>query len=135
MSDDRWKVGLEAFVEAFEVYIGDFPEIGWHEKYLTIYRSALSRVRLEGANNQPGQPFIELHCSVMLLLDGRKKLTADQQKQREKLVFRWWQLQRSANATPIQTGHRIAYPSGVYQTDSANRRRVNACQRRHIVKR
>jgi len=112
-----WQDGFDAFCTAFDDYLSYFPEIGWHEPYVRLYRERIAAVRDGSRVNRPGSPFYELHCAVMLLLDGRKPLAAEQRGIRERMIFRWRQIERSAGAVPLGEGHRIQYPKGTYKVD------------------
>ncbi|MBO6773799.1 MULTISPECIES: hypothetical protein [unclassified Thalassospira] len=113
-----WEDGFGAFITEFEAYLDHFPDYGGHEKYLAKYREALDLVRTQGREKCRGKPFLDLHCAIMLLLDGRQKLTPPQKDRRATLVFRWKQLERSSSAKPAGRGHRIGYPANVYLKDS-----------------
>ena len=109
-----WQESFDAFCVEFDDYLRVFPQVGRHVRYVETWRKISPLIRDGNRSNQPGAPFFEVHCAVMLLLDGRRSLTPEQRKLRPALLFRWRQLERSANASPLGDGHRVQYPKGTY---------------------
>lgn len=93
-----WEETFAAFVERFELYIAEFPEYGPHRTYIDRYRDRLDLIR-SGENFHPEKdPYLGFHAAVMLLLDGRKKLTRAQRDTRKGLFVIWQRLHNSASA-------------------------------------
>ncbi len=92
-----WEETFVAFVERFELYIAEFPEYGPHRTYIDRYRDRLDQVRSGIDFNPRTEPYTLFYAAVMLLLDGRLKLTATQRKTRKGLFVAWQRLHNSAS--------------------------------------
>ncbi|MFC4236019.1 hypothetical protein ACFOY8_12310 [Thalassospira xianhensis] len=108
-----WAEKFEDFLVSFEDYLKEFPAFGWHEKYLNRYRDSCPLVQAGERGNEPGQPFFMLDTSIMLLLDGRQRLSENQRKVRKNLLFKWEGLRRSVSAEGREAPMGLSYWSGV----------------------
>ena len=73
----------------FEAYVADFPQYGWHEPHSARYRDNLSAVLAGDRGTADNSTYLQLHAAIMLLLDGRRKLTSNQKVMRKSLLFHW----------------------------------------------
>jgi len=91
-----WVEQFQQFATDFEIYLAEFPENGWYRRYLDDYRRLFDAI-LAGENFHPQrQPYQSVHAAVVLMLDGRKKLTPLQRRLKKGLLVRWQRLHNSA---------------------------------------
>lgn len=114
MTFKTWTEELSAFVAAFEDYLAEFPDYGWHERYLERYRVLLPEIQTRTISRGPGTPLFEIHSAIRLLLDGRQRLSREQRKTIRPLTSQWRRLERSAGVQAVQTGHSIGFDPAIY---------------------
>jgi hypothetical protein len=92
-----WDENFAEFITRFEPYIAEFPEDGPHRINIDRYRERLDLIRSGVDFNPRTEPYTLFYAAVMLLLDGRLKLTATQRKARKGLFVAWQRLYNSAS--------------------------------------
>lgn len=110
-----WNDQFEAFLQDYQQYLDEFPEMGWHEKMLRNFHENLPLVLAGDRGIAASSPFFRLHAAIMLMLDARKKLTPFQRRKCKGLTVRWIRLERSARTKPVGEGHRIEYDPSIYE--------------------
>jgi len=92
-----WDESFAEFITRFEPYIAEFPEDGPHRINIDRYRDRLDLIRSGVDFNHRTEPYTLFYAAVMLLLDGRLKLTMTQRKARKGLLVAWQRLHNSAS--------------------------------------
>lgn len=110
----NWPQLFDAFMIDFDAYLADFPEIGWHERYIVRYREATCARDGTEVAKLTKEEFEVLNSAVRLLLDGRQKLSVAQREKVKTLTRRWVSLQRSFGTAPITKGHSIGFDPKIY---------------------
>lgn len=98
-----WLEDFNRFCADFETYLADFQATGWHEQHCARYRDNLPAVIAGDRGTTDNSAYLQLHAAIMLLLDGRRKLTTNQKAMRKSLLFRWKALHNSGLVTHKST--------------------------------